>query len=291
VVSEDAEKKEFIYQSRNYEYKCDVRLNKSVVKPFSEMFEATYDYCRTVPLALNGSAKGRKDGKKLPILLFETKDSYIQAGGPPSSAGVFMTMNNTVMVPLESLGVKKVGSGYMVDRSKSNRTLSHELTHQLTPHAYYEEGAMGWFTEGIAEYISTTPYQNGTYRVRGNLDDIKAYVTGFGKEGKGGRNISETINLQSLKSYMLQSYSSFTSDSSFNYGFGQLMTYYFIHMDGNGDRKRLVAFLKALHEGKTGEEALAFLLDSLTFEELEKEIAAKWKKERITINFGKVGRK
>jgi SLA1 homology domain 1, SHD1 len=288
IVSEDPDKKEFIYQSRNYEYKCDVRLNKSLVKPFSELFEATYEYCRAVPLALDGSQKA---AKKLPILLFETKESYIKAGGPPSSAGVYMPSRNTVMVPLESVGVKKLGSGYMVDRTKTNSTLSHELTHQLTPHIYYEAGSLGWFTEGLAEYISNTPYQNGTYRIKGNIDEIAASVTAYGKDNKGGQNLSNNINVGDLKTYMLQSYSSFTANSSKNYGVGQLITYYFIHMDGTGDRKRLVAFLKALRDEKVGQDAIDVLLDGRTYEELAQEITAKWKKERVTLNFGSSSKK
>ncbi|HEY1122370.1 MAG TPA: SHD1 domain-containing protein, partial [Haloferula sp.] len=101
VVTEDKEQKRFIYESAHYRFVCDVRLSQQVVKGFSVMFESTYQYCRALPLAISG---GKMTDGKYQILLFETKDSYVQAGGPPTSAGVFMPGKNMVMVPLTSLG-------------------------------------------------------------------------------------------------------------------------------------------------------------------------------------------
>jgi hypothetical protein len=179
TVEEDPEKKRFIYESANYRYVCDVRLAKSVVKGFAVMFEATHLYCRSLPLALDG---GEKTDGKHQILLFEKFDDYVKAGGPPSRAGVFIGGRGVVMVPLTSLGVRPVGSGYMLDRDKSSKTLPHELTHQLTPNVYYNKGALGWFSEGIAEFVAVTPYRSGSYAVRGNLKDMIDYATDKIKE-------------------------------------------------------------------------------------------------------------
>lgn len=150
TIEENKEETKFVYESANYRYNCDVRLSNSVVKGFAVMFEATHEFVRELPLAVNGGVK--HDGK-YKIILMETEQSYYAAGGPPGSAGVFMSRDNIVMVPLTSLGVRPLGSGYMLDRDKSNKTLPHELVHQLTPEAYYAHGSMGWFTEGFAEYV------------------------------------------------------------------------------------------------------------------------------------------
>jgi hypothetical protein len=283
IVEEDADNKRFIYESANYRYTCDVRLSKMVVKGFAVMFEATNLYCATIPLALNGGspAKGKHQ-----ILLFEHKENYIQAGGPPSSAGVFIGGKGVVMVPLESLGVRPVGSGYMLDREKSNKTLPHELTHQLTPNAYYESGSMGWFSEGIAEYIAITPYRSGSYNVRGNFKDIVEYATGYGKDDRGGRALGTRISLPPLKKFMLQSYDSFLSESQLNYGAGLLITTYFLHLDGDGSATRVKAFLKALRDKKEGEAALAVLLDGRSFEQMEQEIIKGWGRKGVTFSFG-----
>jgi hypothetical protein len=282
TVEESAEKKRFIYESANYRYVCDVRLARSVVKGFAVMFEATHLYCRTLPLGING---GRSDGEKHEILLFEEVGDYVRAGGPPGSAGVFMGRSGVVMVPLDSLGVRPVGSGYMLDRNKSNKTLPHELTHQLTPDAYYQVGAMGWFSEGLAEYVAVTPYRSGGYAVKGNQKAIFDYATGYGSDDKGGRSLGTKIRLPALKSFMLQSYPSFVANAQINYGCGLLITYYFLHMDGNGDGKRIKAFLKALHAGKDGEAALAYLLDGRTFEELENDLTKAWSRKGVDFTF------
>jgi hypothetical protein len=284
TVEENVGTKRFIYESANYRYVCDVRLAKSVVKGFAVMFEATHLYCRTLPLMLNG---GKKTEGKHQILLFEQFDDYVKAGGPPSSAGVFMGGKGIVMVPLTSLGVRPVGSGYMLDRDKSSKTLPHELTHQLTPNCYYAEGSMGWFSEGIAEYIAVTPYRAGSYSVRGNLKDIIDYATGYGSKDMGGRALGTKIQLPPLESFMLQSYDNFLEQAQLNYGCGLLITTYFFHIDGEGDGKRIKAFLKALHTGTKGSAALDILLDGRSFAELEADIVKGWGRKGIDFTFGK----
>jgi hypothetical protein len=285
TVEEDAGKKRFVYESANYQYVCDVRLAQSVVKGFAVMFEATHLYCRTLPLALNG---GKKNKEKNEILLFEHFDDYVKAGGPPSSAGVFMGGRGVVMVPLTSLGVRPVGSSYMLDRDKSNRTLPHELTHQLTPDEYDGKGIRGWFTEGLAEYVGVSPYRAGSYNVRGNQKDILDYATGSGSEGKGGRGLGEKITIPALKKFMLQDYADFAGEkANFNYGCGLLITNYFFHMDGASDAKRIKAYLKALQEDKDAEKSLDILLDGRTFEKLEEDIVKAWGRKGVDITFEK----
>jgi len=282
IVAEDPEKKSFIYESANYRYVCDVRLTKAVVKAFAVMFEATHLFCSSLPLALDGGTVG--EGKQQ-IELFKEKEDYVRAGGPPSSAGVFISKRGVVMVPLTSLGVKPFGSGFMLDRTKDSRALPHELTHQLTPHPYFKQGAMGWFSEGLAEYVANTPYQSGSYHVHNNQKDIIEYVTGTGSKGKGGRSLGTKIKLPSLSSFMQQEYPEFLEHPQLNYGCALLLTYYFFHMDGDGDGKRIKAFLKALKEGKDGEQALEYLTDGRSFEKVQTEFTKAWGRKGVDFNF------
>ncbi len=282
TVEENAEKKSFIYESANYRYVCDVRLSKSVVKGFAVMFEATHLYCRTLPLAING---GVKIEGKYQILLFEKFEDYVKAGGPASSAGVFIGGKNAVLVPLQSIGVKPVGSGYMLDRDKSSNTIPHELTHQISPVCYFADCAMGWFSEGIAEYVATTPYRSGTFSVRGNQKPIVDYATGYGSKDMGGRALGTKIHMPALKGFMLQSYAHFQETAQLSYGCSLLLTTYFLHMDGDGDGKQIKAFLKALHSGKTGDEAFKVLLNGRSFEKLQEEITKAWSHKGIDFTF------
>lgn len=283
IISEDADRKKFIYESSNYRYHCDVRLSNSVVRGFALMFEATHLFCRSLPLALDG---GKKTDGKLEIRLFEQYDDYIAAGGMQGSAGVFIGGRALVLVPLDSLGVRKVGSGYMLDRDKSSKTLPHELTHQLTPCPYFAKGSMGWFTEGIAEYVAVTPYRSGAFSVRGNHKDIIDYTTAYGSKNTGGRALGENIQIDDLKKFMLQDYGEFLQYPQINYGCSLLITYYFLQMDGDGDAKRIKSFLKALRAGKTDEDAITVLLDGRSYKQLGEEISKAWGKRGISLTFG-----
>ncbi len=282
TVKEDPAAQNFVYESANYRYNCDVRLSQSVVKGFAVLFEATHQFVRELPLLMHG---GQKIDDRYQIYLFEKEEDYNEAGGPPSSAGVFIGGKNIVMVPLTSLGVQKVGSGYMLDRDKSSKTLPHELVHQLTPDPYYSEGAMGWFSEGIAEYVAITPYRAGSFNVRSNFRPIVEYVTAYGKKDMGGRAIGTDIHLGSLEQFMLMPYSAFTSNPQVNYGSALLITNYFFHMDRDGDAARIKKFLAALNDGKQGQEALDVLLDGQSYQELEQEIAKAYSRKGIDFTF------
>jgi hypothetical protein len=288
TIEEDADAKRFVYESANYRYTSDVRLSKTVVKGFAVMFEATYLFCRSLPLGLDG---GVRDGGKLMVRLFENYEDYVSAGGPPDSAGVFLGEKALVLVPLKSLGVQPLGSGYTLDRDKSSKTLPHELTHQLTPPPYFKPGAKGWFTEGIAEYIAVTPYRSGAYGVRNNHRDIIDYVTAYGSKNTGGRALGTEIRLpSSLEDFMLQDYESFLKDARFNYGAALLITYYFLQMDGEGDAARVKAYLRSLRERRGGGgKALEVLLDGRSFEQLENEISKAWKRRGVELIFADGG--
>ncbi len=285
IVEQGENEGKFIYHSPNYEFICDVGLSKNVVKKFAVLFEATREYCRLLPIAtMKAHVPGAEFRNR--ILLFEHKEDYIKNGGPPSSAGVFMSGRkggDIVMVPLVSLGLKKVGSSYMYDYKGQNKVLPHELAHQLTDGEYYKPGARGWFSEGLAEYVAVTPYRSGKYMVRSNLSAIKDYATGFGKKGLGGRALGEDIQAPDLKGYMLQPYSQFTSNANFNYGLGLLITNYFFHMED--DRSNINAFLKALKSGQSGEEALNLLLNGRSWDEMESDISKAWRSRGVKISF------
>lgn len=287
VVKEDKAKKQFIYHSPNYEFICDVQLADNIVKKFSALFEATREYCRLMPIS---SMKAHVPGSQFrhKIYLFESKESYIRNGGPPNSAGVFISRGGKdrgiVMAPLTSLGVKRVKDKYVYDFKGNNDVLPHELTHQLTDNAYLAHGADGWFSEGLAEYVAATPYNANRFMVRNNINAIKLHVTGYGKNGKGGRALGKNITAPDLKAYMLQPYSSFAGpNANFNYGLGTLITYYFFHMER--DRTNITNFLKALKAGKRGDKALEALRGKRSWDQLEKDIAKAWSAKGVHITF------
>lgn len=286
-ISQEIEEKgekdgDYIYLSAHYEFICDVNLNTSVVKRFSLLFEATNQFCRQLPL---GMVKPFRE-ERHKIHLFETRDAYESKGGPPDSAGVYISRGGEgdILVPLTSLGVKKVGSSYSVDYKAENTTLSHEITHQLTDEEYYRDGSNGWFTEGLAEYISNSGYRSGKF----NVDDIqklKATVTAYGEDNRGGNALGEEFTAPDLNEFFTQDYWSFVANSQLNYGLGALVVYYFFHMDGDKDASNIKNFLKGLKEGKKVPEMYEPLLAGRTWDEMEADITKSWRSRGVRINF------
>lgn len=282
VIKEDESAKEYIYASPHYEFICDVKLNTSVVKRFSLLFEATNQVCRELPL---GMVKPFRE-ERHKIHLFETREAYISKGGPPDSAGVYISRGGEgdILIPLTSLGVKKVGSNYSVDYDKENTTLSHEIAHQLTDYEYFAAGSRGWFTEGLAEYIANSGYRSGKFSLA-DMQKLIAGVTAFGEKGQGGRNLGDEFSAPDLQEFFMQSYDSFLSNAQLSYGLSALLAYYYFHMDGDKDAANVKGFLKALKENKTPPELFEPLLDGRSWDEMEADITKAWRSRGVKISF------
>lgn len=284
VISESREKGQFVYESPGYRFHTDERITNDALDTFAIVFESTRSYLKALPLSLLG---GEAVEKKSRVLIFGERERYYRSGGPRGSGGCYVARSRLVLVPMESLGLARGGTGLGRDSTKSNATLIHELVHQLTPAAYFTPGAMGWFTEGLAEYVAATPYFNGTFRPDPHGNAVLKYVTAYGMDGREGRNLGTRLVVPGLSSFMKMSYGDFAGENgNANYGFALLLTHYFFHMEGNGDARRITSFLKGLREGIRGDAALEGLAGGGGWERLEEDIAEKWGRKGIVIRFG-----
>ena len=285
VISEDPKARRYVYESPGYRFHSDVRITDDALRNFSVMFETTRKYAQSVPLGLLGG--GRQHNGKLDVLLFGTIDDYIRAGGLVGSSGCFIPKTGAVMVPIQSLGLVKGGTGYSRDVEGQNKVLVHELVHQLTPSHYFAPGSIGWFSEGLAEYMSVTPYTWGYFRLDPHGDAVMKFVTSTGVDGKGGRRLGTRIRAPKLRDFFLMNYGNFSgANANRNYGIGLLITHYFLHMEGTGDGRRVTEFLRGLGRGAHGEASLKPLLGGGTYEKLETEITAAWGRKGVEIQFG-----
>lgn len=283
VVSENRQEGIYVYESANYRFHCNAKLTLDVLRNFATMFETTHQFSKALPLSMSPA---RTDRGKLTILLFDSMDSYYRSGGIPGTAGVFNSRSGQVLVPMESLGLQRVGNDFRLDpKGGSNAVLIHELAHQLSPAAYYAHGARGWFSEGLAEYMSVTPYHWGYFQPDPHGNAVLSYVSAYGQDGKQGRALGKSIRVPKLRTFMLMDYGSFSANANTNYGLGLLLVHYFFHMQDGGRPMRVTQYLKNLHDGKTGEEAIAPLLGGGTFEKLEAEITEAWGRKGIQIAF------
>ena len=282
VIAEDSKTRRFVYESPGYRFTCDARVTDDALRNFAVMFEATRAYALSLPLGLGG---GRERQGKLDILLFGSMAEYVRAGGAPNSAGCFS--RGVVLAPMASLGLREGGTGFSLDSHRYNNVLIHELVHQLTPDAYMEPGALGWFSEGLAEYIAITPYNWGYFQPDSHGNVVKTYVTTQGGGGPAGRALGTRIMAPRLKDFLLLPYGQFSGPrANFNYGLGLLVAHYFFHLEGGGQALRITRFLQGLQAGQRGEAALQPLLGGGSYEKLEADITAAWARLGVEIHFG-----
>ena len=281
VVEENVEKKEFIYESPHFRFQSNVLLRPSLLQKVALMFEGTYQMHHELPL--NNRRTRSPKAAKLKARLFETAAEYHAAGGPPGSAGVYKGGDDEFMVYLEGLGVQKVGSGYMFDYKGDFHTVYHELTHQLWADLGGYAGT--WMVEGFAEYIGSAPFSNGRFSFIKQPRYALEYATGYGKKDQGGRALGNDITMPKLSKLMTMSQAEFYSDANRNYGFGLLLTYYFILLDGDADAKLFKDCIKALQAGKSEEDARKVLLNGRSYDDLEKSVSTAFRRKGIKIAF------
>ena len=235
---EDDEKREFRYETEHYEFWCDSKLGTNLVREFSRIFEATYQLNCILPLDF----KPRPERLRTKFLarIFTEKSDYLDEGGIPGSAGVYMSGKKALMLPLSSLGVKMVGSRVSIDyASQDYRTLIHEITHQMMTH--WLGRLPTWYIEGSAEYVELADYSRGKFSFIRHDDNLKERLSRYGAE-------FPMVPLKKLLEIQGAEWSeALSSDEvNVNYPSALALTYYFYHLDGEGDGAVMMAFLRAV---------------------------------------------
>jgi hypothetical protein len=294
VVREDAEKKEFVYRSPHYEFQCDSKLGANVVREFGRMFEATYQLNCLLPL--DWKPKPEPLREFFLARLFTNKDDYFAAGGVQGSAGIYNTGVKALMVPLSSLGVKMVGSRVSLENNSEddNGTLIHEITHQMMNH--WLRPLPTWLIEGSAEYVEMLEYNsNGRFSLMGMERQLKKYVNRMYWDGDGKRYVMLDLEeLMGLDGRRWAAALGKDGNATQNYGSAGLLTYYFYHLDGEGDAKHMIAYLRALQEVKTREQGAPLLKQHLmrerTHQQLAEDVKKAFRKEGVDITFDAAGK-
>ncbi len=292
VVKEDVEKKEFIYRSEHYEFRCDSKLGANVVREFNRMFEATHLVNCKLPLNLHPSPE---PGQEFFVAqLYTSKEDYLANGGVPGSAGVYQSGKKALSVPLSSLGVKMVGSRVSVEKSRedNNAVLIHEITHQMMNH--WLSHLPVWYIEGSARYMEVPKYERGRFSFT-NLDNLlRAELQHRGSDGKRYTmlDLEELTNLDGRT--WSAALTSANHQAGQNYTSAMLLTYYFYHLDDKGDAAHMIDYLKAV-ENTRGKDALqaAFqqhLMRERSFDALKADVKKGLHKAGVEIDFSPPGR-
>ncbi len=279
-VKEDRDKEEFVYRTPHFQFEAQERLSESVIKEFCRIFEATFEVVKQVPLGL----KPQPPEGHFKTELYPSRAAYFDAGGPTNSGGVYMGGEKKIMIPLANLGVRNTGVRYIVDRDHDNGTLKHEITHQVM-HRWLGK-TRPWFIEGIADYMEAAEYRQGRYSFNRIRDAVRESAT----ERTSKDDETTMFKLEPLMALTLPQWNMVTAENvqagSMNYKSSMLLVYYFLHLDGEGERAGIRGYLTAVDKG-LGERAAMekFLLRGRSFEELEADVAKAWKSDRLEVTF------
>lgn len=281
VVREDADAGVFIYRSPHFEFRSDAQLRTNVVREFARLYEVTYAAVEQLPLDLKPKPP---EGGRYVTRLFTDVSAYHAAGGVPGSAGLYTSRTNQVLVPLESLGLRRVGSGFTIEARDENHTLIHEITHQLTRHW---RNMPIWLYEGLAEYVASAVYRPGrltfTNRMASALDYMRSY------KGVWERDYT-AVSPAAMFDMSHRQWSASIGGGRFggvrNYASALILTVYFCHHDDDGSGRVMWDYLRALERGVDEKEAREqYLIRGRSMADLEGEIARAWRRARLNLSF------
>lgn len=275
-----------VYRTPHFEFHAPDRLSVSVVRDFARIFEATFQLIDQMPIGLapSPSTNGYYQTK-----LYMTKDDYYAGGGMAGSGGMMSwrrrggEMSSLIQVPLPNLGVEYTGTRFVVDSQKRSTTLTHEIAHQVMMR-WLMTPMPTWLSEGIAEVVSCQDYDNGRFKLSSMNRAIAEDVT----RGQG-RDFT-MLNLETLLNITSKQWAAELAEGNggANYRSSNVLAYYFLRLDGEGDAANLVEFLKELTSAKRdglSELQEKHLMRGRSYEELQEELAKAWRSQGLKIEF------
>lgn len=275
----------YVYETNHFRFFLNTEVDLRVVQRFSVLFETTHKFVTSLPI--NASANYMENDGRFRIFLFGDLTSYYRAGGARGAAGVYIPKFDTILIPLNSLGVTWSGKEWQHKPKKNNKVLVHEMAHQLTAGVTFA----AWYIEGSAEYIAATRYTEGAYHGVFHMQEHQKCVFDYAVKSDGedigsGRSLGTSIKMPGLKKFMTQSYSSFSSgDVNRNYGVAMLLTDFYYHKEGRGDGASIKKYIKAIQSGLAEEEAHKILLGRKSYQKLESEFQAHCATQGVKIIF------
>lgn len=238
------------YTTRHFTFECETEVTKAFISEASRVFEGTLEAVRALPLGIDPKPA---EGETRFRTLFLERGTFEQefnrnraeesapegtnpGAAPPvvpppgagtdnvaNVAGVYIPKRKEVLVPYSSLGVSMSGSKVSLRRSSDTSTLIHEVTHQVM-HEWLAVTPL-WVGEGLAEYLSAVPYQNGRFEFKNAAAGLKETL----EQDFGIREGNEVL-IQRPHEFIDQSNAAWQGFPQ-EYLSALMLTYYFIHLD------------------------------------------------------------
>lgn len=239
-------------------------VTKAFISEAARVFEGTLEAVRGLPLGIDpkpAEGESRFRTRFLDRESFEREFLALRRSGASSGpglpsvqnvAGVYLPGRREVLVPFSSLETTNSGSRISLRRGSDSSTLIHEITHQVM-HDWLPMMPL-WVSEGLAEYLSAVPYQNGRFEFKNAAGGLKESLRGdFGvPEG-------QPVPMHA-PSAMVESGDAFWRGGTADYLSAMLLVYYFIHLDQPD--KPCAALAAYLHlMGRSRQETETFIAE------------------------------
>lgn len=284
----------FVYETNNYIFFTPVEIDANACETVGRLFECAYAANKAVAEVLPvPRTEEERTGKKYRVELWPTKQQYVQNGGSPTSAGIFLfskrmmpgdngpitektLASDKVMVPFESLGLST--DGHVVKNDIDTHVLVHELTHQN----FVYNGLPIWCNEGWAEYVGYVPY------VGEDLDFTRCYavILHKAKEQASHGALDFPFTLEEFFTMSQEEMYSFMGQGKDTYTLSMMIVAYYVHLDGKKGVAAIKKYMQALIDGESQEEATKHLIDHhKNAEKLQKDFVKAWKSKKVTVSF------
>ena len=284
----------FVYETNNYIFFTPVEIDANACETVGRLFECAYAANKAVAEVLPvPRTEEERSGKKYRVELWPTKQQYVQNGGSPTSAGIFLfskrmmpgdngpitektLASDKVMVPFESLGLST--DGHVVKNDIDTHVLVHELTHQN----FVYNGLPIWCNEGWAEYVGYVPY------VGEDLDFTRCYavILHKAKEQASHGALDFPFTLEEFFTMSQEEMYSHMGQGKDTYTLSMMIVAYYVHLDGKKGVAAIKKYMQALIDGESQEEATKHLIDHhKNAEKLQKDFVKAWKSKKVTVSF------
>lgn len=159
---------EFAYATPNFLFETSEPVSRAFVSEAARVYEGTFAALHAIPHGLTFSPPEENPLFRGTFLNEREFDRIAEArmGSIPGQkiVGLYLGDEQRLVVPYSSLGAERLGSRLTLRKRSDTTTLIHEIVHQVM-HQYLPV-LPTWFCEGMAEYLSAVPYQNGRFEFR-----------------------------------------------------------------------------------------------------------------------------
>ena len=244
MTGEDVAASHWRYESAHFVIYSDTKLPVPVVREFAAVFEATRAAVIALPLGL---AFGGESPKKFPVVMYSNLVEYGKAGGNAGSGGTYNIATDQMLIFLPNLGIKPGTNALTLDYQRNIFVLKHEVTHEVIG-PWYTYLPM-WLNEGFAECMAAAPYTRGRYGFQG----LDAALHDYLLKWRTNPNQRELVFIPPARLMALDSEqwnAGVAAQTAYPfYNSAALLTFYFLHVDGNGDSANLAAYFDDIRRG------------------------------------------